>query len=120
MLLPFIISFVDISIRSVLQEALSANMLMYLSFSTLLFMYGIGYFFLWRMFAKRREIALQKLLELGTILIIISDLLMYASLYQAGNVLSNFIWLGFYLLLIAFFYMLGKQSINHFQTNETL
>ena len=83
-------------------------------------MYAVGYFFLWRMFAKRKEIALQKLLELGTLLIIFSDLLMYASLYQAGNTLSNFTWLGFYLLLIGLFYILGKQSINHFQTKQSL
>jgi len=61
-----------------------------------------------------------KLLELGTLSIISSDLIIYASLYQAGNTLSNLTWAGFYLLLITLFYMLGKRSINHFQTNKSL
>ncbi len=119
-LLPFLISFVDISLRSLLKETLTTNPLMYMSFSTLLLMYAVGYFYLWRMFAKRQGLELQKLLELGTLLVILSDILLYISLYQAGNTLSNFTWLGFYLLLIALFYVLGKRSINHSQTNKTL
>jgi len=83
-------------------------------------MYGVSYFFLWKHFTQRKEVEKTKLLELGTLSIIFSDLLIYASLYQAGNTLSNFTWLGFYLLLIALFYMLGKQSINRSQTNKSL
>ena len=83
-------------------------------------MYALAYYFLWKSFSKRAGLEHTKLLELGTLSIIFSDLVIYASLYQAGNVLSNFIWLGFYLLLIALFYLLGKRSINHSQTNETV
>jgi hypothetical protein len=61
-----------------------------------------------------------KLLELGTLAIIISDLIIYASLYQAGNNISNFIWSGFYLVLIGIFYIIGRGSINHSQTNKEL
>ncbi len=61
-----------------------------------------------------------KLLELGTLSIILSDLIIYTSLYQAGNTLSNLTWAGFYLLLITLFYMLGKRTVNHFQTNKSL
>jgi len=69
---------------------------------------------------KKETLEKTKLLELGTLSIIVSDLVLYASLYQAGNTLSNLTWAGFYLLLITLFYMLGKRSINHFQTNEAI
>jgi len=83
-------------------------------------MYSVSYFYLWKHFVKREGLELVKLLEFGTLVIIASDLLMYASLYQAGNIRSNFIWLGFYLLLIGLFYLLGKRSINHSQTKQAL
>ena len=72
------------------------------------------------MLIKKDAVEKAKLLELGTLSIIFSDLVIYASLYQAGNTVSNLTWAGFYLLLIILFYMLGKRSINHFQTNEAI
>ena len=120
MLLPFLISFVDISLRSVLKEHLSADVMLFVSFAGLLFMYTLGYYFLWKSFSRRKEIEQTKLVELGTLSIIFSDLIIYASLYQAGNTLSNFTWLGFYLLIIALFYLLGKRTVNHSQTNKTV
>ena len=69
---------------------------------------------------QREGLGHQKLLEFGTLLIIASDIMIYVSLFQAGNNLSNFTWLGFYLLLIGLFYLLGKRSINHSQTKQSL
>jgi len=116
-LIPFLVSFVDISLRSILQESLSPQPLTYLSFGALLLMYGVSYFYLWQHFIKRKGLELVKLLEFGTLIIIMSDLLMYASLYQASNIRSNFIWLGFYLLLIGLFYLLGKRSMKGVSKN---
>ena len=61
---------------------------------------------------KKDALEKTRLLELGTLSIIFSDLIIYASLYQAGNTLSNLIWAVFYLLLITLFYILGKRSIK--------
>ena len=119
-MLPFLISFLDITIRSILAETLIPDHLLSLSFVLLLVMYSLGYFFLWRHFSQRKELEQQKLLELGTLSIILSDLIIYTSLYQAGNVLSNLIWMGFYLLLIMLLYMLGKRSVNHSETKQLL
>jgi len=119
-LIPFLVSFVDISLRSLLQETLSADTLMYVSFLSLFMMYSIAYYYLWRHFVQRKGLEHQKLLEFGTLLIILSDIMIYLSLYQVGNNLSNFTWLGFYLLLIGLFYILGKRSINHSQTKQSL
>ena len=69
---------------------------------------------------KKDAVEKSKLLELGTLSIIFSDLVIYASLFQAGNTISNLTWAGFYLLLITLFYLLGKRSINHFQTNKAI
>ena len=93
---------------------------MFISFSFLLLYYALGYFFVWKMMIKDDTLEKSKLLELGTLSIIFSDLIIYASLYQTGNTLSNLIWAGFYLLLIALFYLLGKRSINHFQINKAI
>ena len=93
---------------------------MLISFGFLLVYYTLGYFFLWKMMIKKDDLQNIKLLELGTLSILFSDLLIYTSLFQADNTFSNLIWLGFYLLLIALFYMLGKRSINHFQTNKAI
>lgn len=83
-----------------------------ISFTLLLVLYGTGYHFLWKWFAKKTSIDRIKLLELGTLTILFSDLVIYASLFQAGNTLSNLTWLGFYLILIVLFYLIGKRSIN--------
>ena len=69
---------------------------------------------------KKDSIENTKLLEFGTLSIIFSDLVIYASLFQAGNTFSNLIWAGFYLLIITLFYILGKRRINHFQTNKAI
>ena len=106
------VSFVDITVRSLLQGSVSSTVLMYLSFTWLILMYATSYFFLWRHFAKRKDLEHLKLLEYGTLSIIMSDMLIYASLFQVGNNHSNFTWLAFYLVLIALFYLLGKRSIK--------
>ena len=93
---------------------------MVISFGFLLLYYALGYFLIWKMMIKKDTLEKNKLLELGTLSIIFSDLVIYASLYQAGNTFSNLTWLGFYLLLFALFYLLGKRSINKFQINEAL
>lgn len=112
-LLPFLISFLDISLRSVLQADLNGDLLSGMSFVWLVLMYAMGYHFLWKHLLKRKGDDSTELLEKGTLVIIFSDLLMYASLFQMSNPLSNIIWAGFYLLLIALFYLLGKRSIKH-------
>jgi len=85
---------------------------MYLSFTQLLLFYTLAYYFLWRHFSHRNDLDTLKLVEFGTLSIIFSDVVIYVSLFQAGNNISNFTWLGFYLLLIALFYLLGKRSIK--------
>ena len=107
-----LISFTDITLRLTLQDELSSTIIMLISFSLLLVLYGFGYRSLWHWVLKRHRVETSKLLELGTLSIIASDLIIYASLFQAGNTLSNFIWLGFYLILIVLFYLLGKRSIT--------
>ncbi len=113
--MPLLISFTDITLRLTLQDELSPTVIMFISFSLLLVLYGFGYRSLWQWTLKRYKIETSKLLELGTLSIIASDLIIYASLFQAGNTLSNFIWLGFYLVLIVLFYMLGKRSITQLE-----
>ena len=110
--MPLLISFTDITLRLTLQDELSSNLILFISFSLLLVLYGVGYRALWHWVLKRYKVETSKLLELGTLSIIMSDLIIYASLFQAGNTLSNFIWLEFYLVLIVMFYMLGKRSIT--------
>jgi len=108
-LLPFLISFLDISLRSILQADLNGDLLMGLSFTWLVLMYAVGYHFLWKHLLIRKGVNTTELLEKGTLVIILGDFLMYASLFQKTNPLSNIIWAGFYLLLIALFYLLGKR-----------
>ncbi|WP_345976392.1 hypothetical protein [Sulfurimonas sp. HSL3-7] len=115
-LLPLLISFTDITLRTILQEYLSQIPLMVLSFLLLFTLYGFGYYFLWQWIVKKYDGDRTKLLELGTLSVLLSDIAIYASLFQLGNTLSNLIWLGFYLILIAIFYLLGKQRINQSQT----
>lgn len=112
MLLPLLISFTDITLRLTLQDELSPTMILLISFSLLLVLYGLGYRGLWQWCLKRYKGDQTKLLEMATLSIIFSDLLIYASLYQQGNTLSNIIWLLFYLVLIGLFYILGKRSIT--------
>jgi hypothetical protein len=102
--------------RTVLQAYLGPIPLMVLSFLLLFALYGFGYYFLWQWIVKKYDKNRAKLLELGTLSILLSDIAIYASLFQQGNTLSNLIWLGFYLILIALFYLLGKQRINQSQT----
>ncbi len=111
-LLPLLISFTDITLRITLQDELPADIVLVVSFFLLLVLYTLGYRSLWRWILKRHQTDTTKLLELGTLSIVFSDLLIYASLYQQGNTLSNLIWLVFYLVLIALFYLLGKRSIK--------
>lgn len=111
-LLPLLVSFNDITLRTVLQDEIDPLALMVISFSLLIVLYGTGYHFLWKWVVKKPGIDHIKLLELGTLAILFSDLVIYASLFQAGNTLSNFTWLGFYLILIALFYLQGKRSIK--------
>lgn len=85
---------------------------MFISFALLFILYSIGYHLLWKWVVKKHDVDCTKLLELGTLSILFSDIAIYASLFQAGNALSNLTWLGFYLILIALFYMLGKRSIK--------
>jgi len=87
-----------------------------LSFLLLFTLYGFGYRFLWQWIVKKFDNDRTKLLELGTLSILLSNIVIYASLFQQGNTLSNLIWLGFYLILTAMFYLLGKQHINQSQT----
>ncbi len=110
--MPLLISFTDITLRITLQDEISTTPLLLISFSVLFLLYGLGYRALWRWILKRHKVEKAKLLELGTLAIIASDLVIYASLFQAGNTPSNLIWLGFYLILIALFYILGKRSIK--------
>jgi LPXTG-motif cell wall-anchored protein len=111
---PLLASFADITLRTVLKETLEPQLLLFVSFGFLLLYYAIGYFVTWKVVINNDTTQKQKLLELGTLSIIGSDLIIYASLYQTGNTLSNLTWAGFYLLLIALFYMLGKRSIKGF------
>ena len=111
-LLPFLISFLDISLRSILQQDLSGDLLLGLSFVWLFMMYAVGYHFLWKHLHKRMGEDAVELVEKGTLVIIFSDLLMYTSLFQKTNSFSNIIWAGFYLLLIALFYLLGKRVVK--------
>ena len=76
-------------------------------------MYAVGYHFLWKHLYKRVDGNGIELLEKGTLVIIFGDLLMYASLFQKANSFSNIIWAGFYLLLIALFYLIGKRVVKH-------
>ena len=115
-LLPLLISFTDITLRTVLQAYLGPIPLTLLSFLLLFALYGFGYFFLWKWIVKKYDCDRTKLLELGTLSILFSDITIYASLFQQGNTLSYLIWLGFYLILIALFYLIGKQRINQSQT----
>ncbi|MDA3946436.1 MAG: LPXTG cell wall anchor domain-containing protein [Helicobacteraceae bacterium] len=110
--MPLLISFTDITLRLTLQDELSSTIIMFISFFLLLVLYGLGYRALWQWSLKRHKIDTAKLLKLGTVSIIASDLIIYASLFKTGHTLSNFTWLGFYLLLIALFYLLGKRSIK--------
>ena len=68
---------------------------------------------------KKDTVDKTKLLELGTLSIIFSDLIIYASLYQAGNTFSNLTWAGFYLILITLFYILGKRRIKGTSKNPS-
>ena len=111
-LLPFLISFLDISLRSILQQDMEETLLLVLSFGWLIVMYAVGYHFLWKHLYRRVDTDGIELLEKGTLVIILSDLLMYASLFQKANTLSNIIWAGFYLLLITLFYLLGKRVVK--------
>lgn len=115
-MLPLLISFTDITLRTVLQAYLSQIPLMVISFLLLFALYGFGYFFLWQWIVKKYDRDHTKLLELGTLSILLSNITIYASLFQQGNTLSNLIWLGFYLILTTMFYLLGKQHINQSQT----
>lgn len=115
-LLPLLVSFTDITLRTVLQEYLGQIPLTLLSFLLLFTLYGFGYRFLWQWIVKKFDNDRTKLLELGTLSILLSNIVIYASLFQQGNTLSNLIWLGFYLILTAMFYLLGKQHINQSQT----
>ncbi len=92
---------------------------MLISFGFLIIYYALGYYLLWKMMIKKYDADNIKLLEIGTLSIIFSDLIIYASLYQTGNTLSNLTWLGFYLLLITLFYMLGKRSIKGTSNNPS-
>ena len=116
MLLPLLVSFTDIALRTVLREYLATVPLLIISFMLLFTLYGFGYRFLWQWIVKKYECDREKLLELGTLSVLLSDITVYASLFQQGNSVSNMIWLGFYLVLIALFYLLGKQRINQSQT----
>lgn len=113
--MPLLISFTDITLRLTLQDELPPTVIMPISFTLLLVLYGFGYRALWHWTLKRYNVETSKLLVLGTLSIFASDLIIYASLFQAGNTLSNFIWLGFYLVLIVLFYMLGKRSITQLE-----
>ncbi len=110
--LPLLVSFTDITLRTVLQETISSQTLVIISFVILLVLYGLSYHLLWKWVLKKYDVETSKLLELGTLTILFSDLVIYALLFQTGNTMSNLTWLGFYLVLIAQFYMLGKRSIK--------
>lgn len=110
--MPLLISFTDITLRLTLQGELPPTAIMLISFSLLLVLYSVGYRALWQWTLKRHNVETSKLLALGTLSILASDIIIYASLFQAGNTLSNLIWLVFYLVLIALFYILGKRSIT--------
>jgi len=115
-LLPLLVSFTDITLRTVLQDHLASAALMVTSFALLLALYTLGYRLLWQWILDKYCVDRIKLLEFGTLLILLSDIGIYGSLFQRGNTLSNLIWLAFYIVLITLFYMLGKQRINQSQT----
>lgn len=114
--MPLLASFTDITLRTVLQEYLEQTPLMLISFGLLLILYTLGYRFLWSWLFNRYDLDRGRLLAIGTLLIILSDATIYASLFQKENSFSNLVWLLFYIVLITVFYMLGKQHINQSQT----
>jgi hypothetical protein len=86
------------------------------SFGALLALYTVGYRLLWQWLFNRYDLDRNRLLAIGTLLILSSHITIYASLFQKGNSFSNLVWLGFYIALISIFYILGKQRINQSQT----
>lgn len=114
--MPLLASFTDITLRTVLQEYLEQTPLMLTSFGLLFLLYTLGYRFLWPWLFNRYDLDRNRLLAIGTLLILFSHTTIYASLFQKGNSFSNLVWLLFYIVLITIFYMLGKQRINQSQT----
>lgn len=115
-LLPLLASFTDITLRTVLKEYLEQTPLTIVSFGLLFALYTLGYRFLWPWIFNRYDLDRNRLLAVGTLLILLSHITIYASLFQKGNSFSNLVWLGFYIALLLIFYVLGKQHINQSQT----
>jgi len=112
------ISFFDITLRTVTQEAIAPDTLMFISFGLMFMLYSFAYYQLFKWLLKSYDLEAATVRDQIILVTLISDLLIYASLFNAENSFSNLIWAGFYLLLLMTFFLIAqkiiqKKDINH-------
>ena len=117
-LIPFMISFFDITLRTVTQEALTPDSLLFISFSLMFMLYSFGYYQLFKWLLKSYDVEAIALRDQIILVTLISDLIIYGTLFNLDNTFSNLIWAGFYLLLLSTFFLIAqkiiqKKDINH-------
>ena len=81
-------------------------------------LYSFGYYQLFKWLLKSYDVEAIALRDQIILVTLISDLIIYGTLFNLDNTFSNLIWAGFYLLLLSTFFLIAqkiiqKKDINH-------
>jgi hypothetical protein len=111
--LPMLIGFTDIVLRTILKTQMASTVILVVSFAVQFLGYLLGFFYLWRwLLSSYRFESTKTLLEGATAALSLITLFFYAFLFQADKMFSNLVWLLFYAAVIFSFYLIGRRLLR--------